>query len=110
MILRAEWLVALCQQLVQIGLTGCCLTATAQIAARHSSRYIKRFSPRAARMGAEVRSSLPGLTPQVGFTRLAAFNIAKLGQARVSVQSISLRKNFLAKKMDARVKPAHDRW
>jgi hypothetical protein len=33
-----------------------------------------------------VRSSLPGLTRQ----------------------SIDLRKNFLAKKMDARVKPAHD--
>jgi len=34
----------------------------------------------------KFRSSLPGLTPQ----------------------SIDLRKNFLAKKMDARVKPAHD--
>ena len=37
-------------------------------------------------MGAKFRSSLPGLTRQ----------------------SIDLRKNFLAKKMDARVKPAHD--
>jgi hypothetical protein len=37
-------------------------------------------------MGANLRSSLPGLTRQ----------------------SIDLRKNFLAKKMDARVKPAHD--
>jgi hypothetical protein len=37
-------------------------------------------------LGANLRSSLPGLTRQ----------------------SIHLRKNFLAKKMDARVKPAHD--
>jgi putative tryptophan/tyrosine transport system substrate-binding protein len=37
------------------------------------------------------------MTPQVGFTRLAALN-AQLGQARVAVQSILLRK-----KMDARV-------
>src|SRR5215471_9245257 len=56
-----------------------------------------------------AKSSLPGLTPQVGFTRLAAYNTAQLGQARVAVQSIHLRKAFLAKKMDARVKPAHDR-
>jgi ABC-type uncharacterized transport system substrate-binding protein len=48
-------------------------------------------------------SSLPGLTPQVGFTRLGALKNAKLGQARVSMQSI-----LLPKKMDARVKPAHD--
>src|SRR6516225_11473300 len=34
--------------------------------------------------------SLPGLTPQVGFTRLAAHNAAQLGQARVAVQSIGL--------------------
>src|SRR5260370_40532126 len=47
--------------------------------------------------------SLPGLTPQVGFPRLAALNNAELGQARVRLQSIPLRK-----KMDARVKPAHD--
>ena len=39
-------------------------------------------------MGAKFRSSLPGLTRQ----------------------SIDLRKNFLAKKMDARVKPAHDEF
>jgi hypothetical protein len=39
-----------------------------------------------SRIGANLRSSLPGLTRQ----------------------SIDLRKNFLAKKMDARVKPAHD--
>src|SRR2546428_9661849 len=32
------------------------------------------------------RPSLPGLTPQVGFTRLAALKIAELGQARVPVQ------------------------
>jgi hypothetical protein len=37
-------------------------------------------------IGANLRSSLPGLTRQ----------------------SIDLRKNFLAKKMDARVNPAHD--
>jgi hypothetical protein len=40
----------------------------------------------AKKIGAKLRSSLPGLTRQ----------------------SIDLRKNFLAKKMDARVKPAHD--
>jgi hypothetical protein len=49
------------------------------------------------------RLSLPGLTPQVGFTRFAALETAELGQARVPMQSILLRK-----KMDARVKPAHD--
>jgi hypothetical protein len=47
--------------------------------------------------------SLPGLTPQVGQARLAAVNRPELGQARVPMQSILLRK-----KMDARVKPAHD--
>src|SRR5689334_20187781 len=67
----------------------------------------------------EGKSSLPGLTPQVGFTRLAAYNTAQLGQARVAVQSIHLRKTFLAKKMAARgvsaftrvfdaLLPAHD--
>src|SRR5229473_1227360 len=50
-----------------------------------------------------VRSSLPGLTSQVGLARLAALNNAELGQARVPMQSIPFRK-----KMDARVKPAHD--
>jgi hypothetical protein len=50
-----------------------------------------------------LKSSLPGLTPQVGFTRLAAHNAAQLGQARVAVQSIIFRK-----KIDARVKPGHD--
>jgi hypothetical protein len=35
-----------------------------------------------------LNSSLPGLTPQVGFTRLAAHNTAQLGQARVAVQPI----------------------
>ena len=39
-----------------------------------------------------AQSSLPGLTPQVGFTRLAARNPAQLGQARVAVQSIHFRK------------------
>src|SRR5216684_8194055 len=34
------------------------------------------------------RSSLPGLTPQVGLARLAAPNDAELGQARVLMQSI----------------------
>src|SRR5262249_11260244 len=57
----------------------------------------------------EDKSSLPGLTPQVGFTRLAAYNTAQLGQARVAVQSIHLRKAFLAKKMDARVISAFTR-
>src|SRR5262245_19394781 len=42
--------------------------------------------------------SLPGSTPQVGFTRLAADNTAQLGQARVAVQSIDLRKNFLRRR------------
>ena len=55
----------------------------------------------------KTSSSLPGLTPQVGFTRLAAFNNAELGQARVPMQSIFLRK-FLAKEMDPRVKPGGD--
>src|SRR5262249_49024592 len=54
-------------------------------------------------------SSLPGLTPQIGFTRFAAHNTAQLGQARVAVQSIHLCKNLLAKKMDARVISAFTR-
>src|SRR5262245_7197981 len=33
-------------------------------------------------------ASLPGLTPEVGFTRLPAHNAAQLGQARVAAQSI----------------------
>src|SRR5262245_62826118 len=43
----------------------------------------------------ESQSSLPGLTPQVGFTRLAAHYTAQLGQARVAVQSILFAKKFL---------------
>src|SRR5262249_26287674 len=54
-------------------------------------------------------SSLPGLTPQVGYTRLAAIKTAELGQARVPMQSIHFRKKFLAKKMDARVVSAFTR-
>src|SRR5262249_61002037 len=54
-------------------------------------------------------SSLPGLTPQIGFTRFAAHNTAQLGQARVAVQSIHLRKKLLTKKMDARVISAFTR-
>src|SRR5262245_36621241 len=45
------------------------------------------------------RPSLPGLTPQVGFTRLAARNIAQLGQARVAMQSI-VSKKVLRSMMD----------
>src|SRR6266852_4246062 len=52
-------------------------------------------------------SSLPGLTPQVGFIRLAALVGADLGQARGPVQSIPLTNKRLFS-MDARVKPAHD--
>jgi len=62
---------------------------------------------------------LPGLTPQVGFTRFAAHYTAQLRQARVAVQSIHLRKDSLAQEMDARgvsaftrvfdaLLPAHD--
>src|SRR6266852_4943449 len=54
-------------------------------------------------------ASLPGLTPQVGFIRLAALVGADLGQARGPVQSIIFVRILLAKKMDARVEPAHDR-
>src|SRR5215472_11346254 len=59
----------------------------------------------------QSRSSLPGIarrktrvnalvTPQVGFTRLAAHYAAQLGQARVAVQSILIAKKVLTKKMD----------
>ena len=48
------------------------------------------------------------LTPQVGFTRLAARSNAELGQARVPLQSISFSQKRLAKKMDPRVKPEGD--
>src|SRR5262245_13700291 len=47
--------------------------------------------------------SLPGLIPQVGFTRLAAPSITELGQARVPMQSI------VFQKMDARVISAFTR-
>src|SRR4030088_3641883 len=49
---------------------------------RPEKTWMRGSSP----IGANLRSSLPGLTRQ----------------------SIDLRKTFLAKKMDARVKPAHD--
>jgi hypothetical protein len=52
-------------------------------------------------------SSLPGLTPEVGFTRLPAHNIAQLGQARVAMQSILLNETLLS--MDARVISAFTR-
>src|SRR5882757_4719649 len=55
-----------------------------------------------------LRSSLPGLTPQVGFTRLAALHGADLGYSRGPMQSIHLRKDLLTKMMDWRVRPAHD--
>src|SRR6185295_6523215 len=46
-------------------------------------------APRTARLTGTVSPpSLPGLTPQVGFTRLAARCNAELGQARVPMQSI----------------------
>ena len=38
--------------------------------------------------------SLPGLTPQVGFTRLAAYNVSQLGQARVACNPSSSKKVF----------------
>src|SRR5262245_30609277 len=38
--------------------------------------------------------SLPGLTPQVGYTRLAAHKSAQLGQARVAMQSTLFVKSF----------------
>jgi len=41
--------------------------------------------------------SLPGLTPQVGFTRRAAHDDTQLGQARVAVQSIQLQKSPVKK-------------
>jgi hypothetical protein len=47
-------------------------------------------------------SSLPGLTPQVGFTRLAALIGADLGQARGPMQSIVLMNEGLIS-MDTRV-------
>jgi hypothetical protein len=53
--------------------------------------------------GDTLKSSLPGLTPQVGLARPAAHKIAQLGQARVAMQSI-----IFHKKMDARFKPGHD--
>src|SRR6266498_1170752 len=62
-----------------------------------------------SRMGVTLGASLPGLTPQVGFTRLAAHNTAQLGQARVAMQSIHFRKELLSKTMDARVISAFTR-
>src|SRR5258705_3326038 len=45
--------------------------------------------------GEHTSPSLPGLTPQVGFTRLAARSNAELGQARVPVQSIFFARRVL---------------
>ena len=56
-----------------------CLAAAA--GARSSASSASAFSGR-------CRSSLPGLTPQLGSTRVATLGSAKLGQARVPVQSI----------------------
>src|SRR5262245_11742891 len=74
---------------------------------RAASRSTKRS--RASRARRRKKSSLRGLTPQVGFTRLAAHNGTQLGQARVAVQSIQLCKKSLTKKMDARVISAFTR-
>src|SRR6266700_2041598 len=49
-----------------------------------------------------LNSSLPGLTPQVGFTRLAAHTTAQLGQARVAVQSILFAKKSCAERWTTR--------
>src|SRR5262249_12895102 len=68
-----------------------------------SARRLKHFP-----LASISDPSLPGLTPQVGFTRLAAHNTAPLGQARVAVQSIFFANAFLRRKMDPRVKPAGD--
>src|ERR1700756_4695216 len=46
----------------------------------------------------QSQSSLPGLRPQVGFTRLAAHYTAQLGQARVALQSILFAKKFLRRR------------
>jgi putative tryptophan/tyrosine transport system substrate-binding protein len=65
-------------------------------------------------MRRRVPRSLPGLTSQVGFTRLATLKIAQLGQARAAVQSILLRKKMDARVISAftrvfrRAMPAHD--
>jgi hypothetical protein len=51
---------------------------------------------------------LPGLTPQVGFTRLAALLLVRnSGKPEFRCNPAISKKDF-AKKMDARVKPAHD--
>src|SRR5262249_16408889 len=76
---------------------------------RCARRRAAAVSPANACRHANADSSLPGLTPQVGYTRLAAIKTTELGQARVPMQSSHLRKNFLAKKMDARVVSAFTR-
>src|SRR5262249_61384096 len=43
----------------------------------------------------QSQSSLPGLTPQVGFIRLAAHYTAQLGRARVAMQSIFFARSLL---------------
>src|SRR5215471_15521006 len=62
---------------------------------RSSSAVVPGHADRREREIPWPQSSLPGLTPQVGFTGLAAHNDAQLGQARVAVQSILFAKSFL---------------
>jgi hypothetical protein len=61
----------------------------------------------------QSQSSLPGIarrktrvnalmSPQVGFTRLAAHYTAQLGRARVAVQSILFAKKFLRRRWTTR--------
>ena len=62
----------------------------------HGFRGLKRFPFARTEDAATVSApSLPGLAPQVGFTRLAARRNAGLGQARVPVQSIFFAKRVL---------------
>ena len=72
-------------------LVGSVHADTIQISARCAFDFFlmhNRFGAKRATM--LLFSSWPGLSPQVGYTRLAALNYAQLGQARVALPSTSL--------------------
>src|SRR5438067_12872718 len=84
------------------------IAAHEAVDARHISAFTRVFRRAMAGHDGSHPSapSWPGLTPQVGFTRLAALNTAEVGQARLPMPSTSSCGS--AKNVDARPKAGHD--
>jgi DNA-directed DNA polymerase III PolC len=81
----------------------------AACAIRLGLREIKGLKEDDARLIVErrIRSSWPGLSSQVGFTRLVAINAAEVGQARLPMPSTSFL-NEKTEDVDARHRAGHD--